>query len=139
MDAGLRAAIDDSCLSALALAQTLTRRADAKTPRVWFLTRNANPTPDATDVDPRWAPVWGLRRVLAQEMPALECRTVDLQGDLGAGLLDRALLELIAPTEEDEVLLTPTQRYVHRLVHQSLAAELIAETVPAGDAAYRSR
>jgi acyl transferase domain-containing protein/NADPH:quinone reductase-like Zn-dependent oxidoreductase/NADP-dependent 3-hydroxy acid dehydrogenase YdfG/acyl carrier protein len=148
----LRGAIDDVCVSALALAQALSRGADgAARPRVWFLTRDANPianthTADTADVDPRATTVWGLRRVLAQEMPDLDCRAIDLHGDLhgeaggdadSGELLDRLLLELIEPDAEDEVLLTSAQRYVHRLVHHNLAAELTAETVPAGDSAYQ--
>jgi acyl transferase domain-containing protein/NADPH:quinone reductase-like Zn-dependent oxidoreductase/NADP-dependent 3-hydroxy acid dehydrogenase YdfG/acyl carrier protein len=181
----LRAAIDDTCVSALTLAQTLSRTLSRTAaaaphprprPRLWFITTNASPAPDQRqDVDPRYAPLWGLRRVLTQELPDFDCRAIDLHCDLRVepdacslkpeAWLDPLLLDLIDPDDEDEILLaarslqpqasaatpgatlsaakpgitTPgaTTRYVHRLVHNSLSAELAAETVSAGDAPYR--
>jgi acyl transferase domain-containing protein/NADPH:quinone reductase-like Zn-dependent oxidoreductase/acyl carrier protein/short-subunit dehydrogenase len=152
-------------------------------PRIWFLTQDANAIPasdraaaaardaspiggaaasadgsahagaEAGDIDPSRAPVWGMRRVLAQEMPDLECRAIDLHDRSAAAstspgaetsngadsplLLDRLMLELTDPDTEDEVLLTATERYVHRLVHHSLAGQMAADTVPAGDSAYK--
>ncbi len=139
----LRAAIDESCVGVLALAQALVRANVSSLPRVWLLTRNAyaaQAQQDATDdVTPWQAPVWGLGRVLAHEIPHLDCRRIDLRyAEAGAAAFEQLMRELLDPDDvEDEILLTGDARYVHRLVRSTVAGQLAADTVPAGDSAYQ--
>jgi acyl transferase domain-containing protein/NADPH:quinone reductase-like Zn-dependent oxidoreductase/NADP-dependent 3-hydroxy acid dehydrogenase YdfG/acyl carrier protein len=138
-----RTAIDDRCVGALALVQALVRADVSALPRVWFLTSNAHAAAQAqaqstpADVNPWQAPIWGLARVLSHEIQHLDCRLIDLHGSTET-VLEPLLLELTEPDDdEDEILLTGDGRFVHRLVRSTLAGQLAADTVAAGDSAYR--
>lgn len=63
-------------------------------------------------VDPGQRALWGLLRVLPNEVPALRCRRIDGAGASAESIVD----ELLAATDEDEVALRPAGRFLHRLV-----------------------
>src|SRR5207237_577494 len=73
------------CISALHLVQVLARSARGEEPRVWLVTRGAQPV-DADDqlAAVAQAPLWGLGRVIANEHPQMRCTLLDLDPDLEA-------------------------------------------------------
>ncbi|KOX20417.1 hypothetical protein ADK67_29150 [Saccharothrix sp. NRRL B-16348] len=80
---------------------------------VWLVTRPCGALP--TDVEaPGDAAVWGVARVLANECPDLAVRRVSLDrtGDPAA----RLAKELLTPSAEDEIALTPNGRFTPREV-----------------------
>ena len=83
---------------------------------LWLVTGETGlfPAPDRATA-PQDASVWGVGRVLANERPGLGVRRVSLagSGDV-AHDADRLVRELLAPTEEDEIVLTRQGRFVPR-------------------------
>ena len=84
---------------------------------LWVVTCDAQqPTPEITASGPVGAALWGLGRVLVNEMPRLSLRLIDLAG--AATPADRArhiAAELAAPPAEAEIVWTPHGRHVSRL------------------------
>ena len=81
--------------------------------RLWIVTRDAQGAVAGVAEE---AALWGLGRTIANEMPGLDCRLLDLSSALEAD--DAAVMladELVTPGEEREVLLTPQGRSVLRL------------------------
>ncbi|WP_437965062.1 type I polyketide synthase [Sorangium sp. So ce260] len=106
--------------SALALAQALVRMGWRDTPKLWLVTRGAQAVgagPAAVSV--AQAPLWGLGRALAVELPELGCARVDLGPDGGgAAAVEDALAllrELASPDGESDVALRADGRHVARL------------------------
>ncbi|WP_020542790.1 SDR family NAD(P)-dependent oxidoreductase [Nonomuraea coxensis] len=62
----------------LLLAQELTARAEP--PRLWVVTRHAQPVEPGDPVEPAQSAVWGLARTLRHEHPELRCALLDLDG-----------------------------------------------------------
>ncbi|HEY3997402.1 MAG TPA: SDR family NAD(P)-dependent oxidoreductase, partial [Candidatus Xenobia bacterium] len=82
--------------------------------RLWMVTRQAQSVQgEAPSLSS--APLWGLGRVVMQELPDLHCRLVDL--DAGMGSL---VAELSASDGETEVAWRGGQRYAPRLVRQTV-------------------
>ncbi|MGA4851435.1 SDR family NAD(P)-dependent oxidoreductase [Streptomyces sp. G5(2025)] len=90
---------------------------------LWLVTRptGALPSPERP-LDPAAATVWGTARTLANERPGLAVRRVSLESGpdtaADADRLVREFLHACAPAAEpaeDEVVLTPTGRFVARL------------------------
>jgi myxalamid-type polyketide synthase MxaB len=99
---------------------------------VWFVTRGAQSVGDAPgqlNVDE--APVWGLGRTLALELPESGCRLVDLDPSKPARELDELADELLHADSEDQVALRGGHRFVPRLDRWQPAKPL---AVPAGEA-----
>jgi acyl transferase domain-containing protein/NADPH:quinone reductase-like Zn-dependent oxidoreductase/acyl carrier protein len=84
---------------------------------LWVVTSEAQQVTLADRAfDPVGGALWGLGRVLVNEMPRLSVRLLDLPGAAGPG--ERAQLvaaELVAATPESEVVWTPQGRHVPRL------------------------
>jgi myxalamid-type polyketide synthase MxaE and MxaD len=101
------AAINQSCLSAVAVAQALGAR--PRPPRLWLITQHAA----GPDVKGVWqAPLWGLGRVVMNELPELRCGLIDVSDAIQAApLVD----EVLASTTESQVVLRARQRLVARL------------------------
>nr|APZ78702.1 polyketide synthase [Hyalangium minutum] len=69
------------------------------------------------------APLIGLSRVVAAEFPHLRTRTIDLPQGASAAqpeLIERLARELLAETQEDEVALRDTRKFVRRLKQRPL-------------------
>ncbi|XVQ09780.1 SDR family NAD(P)-dependent oxidoreductase [Spirillospora sp. CA-255316] len=105
---------------------------------LWLVARpcGALPEPDLPDVEtyPQDAATWGTARSLGNEHPRLAVRRVCLHPTGDAALdADRLAAELLAPSEEDEILLTRRGRFVPRL------REAPPATIPSTDigGAYR--
>lgn len=116
--ASLRAAQALGCDAAVRLAQGLVARAGPLgMPRLWLVTRGAQPVLPGDAVLVAHAPLWGFGRTLGFELPELKCTLVDLDPALDAseasGLLYR---ELCASDAEDQVALRGDRRFLPRLI-----------------------
>ena len=91
------------CGAALSLVQELLRRGGANPPRLWLVTRGAQPVRE-TPVAVAQSPLWGFGRSLAQEHPALWGGLIDLDpAEAPAGSAGRLALQLVTPWEETQV------------------------------------
>ena len=106
-DAGaLDTGLEHTLGSALQVAQiaATARPAAGPAPRLWLVTRGAQPAGSAGRLAVAQAPLWGLGAVIALEHPELRCVRVDLDP---AGPADVAALraELRADDREDQIAL----------------------------------
>lgn len=91
------------------------------TPQLFLVTSNAAPC----DINPPFfhnpvqSILWGFGRVLINEHPALDCKLIDLQGDITPELADNFANELFLDDSEDEIILTATARYGVRICTQT--------------------
>ncbi|MFF4737212.1 SDR family NAD(P)-dependent oxidoreductase [Streptomyces sp. NPDC001262] len=99
-----------------ALAAACAGLPDAVRPQVWLITRPSGlfPAPERPD-HPADAAVWGVARTQADAHPGLQLRRISLDrsGDPAADAL-RLARELLAPGDEDEIVLTRRGRFVPR-------------------------
>ncbi len=133
----LLAAETAGCHSVIHLLQTLAQDATVGRPRLWLVTRGAQAVESADPVGIAQAPLWGLGRVVMNELPGFRCRLVDLAPvaaeDDAAGLLD----ELDAADGEEEIARRGAARYAHRLVRTSVEHHVRPLQTPADQAGYR--
>ncbi len=112
--------------SILAMVQTLGGHSFERGagPRLWLVTRGAQPVDGETAIAVAQAPVWGLGRVVAMEHPELRATRVDL--DPVADPADQAL-ELLrvlgAPEAEDQIAVRGGRRYLARVARCAVRAE----------------
>lgn len=101
---------------ALHTVQALARMEWASPPRLWLVTRGAQPveaTPTPMAVEQ--APVWGLGRVMALEHPEFTCVRVDLDPVDDRENAARLFEEIWRPDDEDQIGYRRGVRYVPRL------------------------
>ena len=93
--AALKAALELSCGSALALVQALLARKLAV--RLWLISRGAQPVrqDEQAALTLAQAPMWGLWRSAAQEHPELWGGLVDLDPESAPEVSARGLLKLL--------------------------------------------
>jgi len=106
------------CESVLALAQALeTIPTDAR-PKLWIVTRNAQPAGSGADsLNVAQAPLWGMGRSVALEYPEAWGGLIDLDGNASAeASASRLVREITSESGEDQVALRGKSRYVARLV-----------------------
>ena len=104
------------CGTVLRLLKTLGGTS-IEPPRLWLVTRGAQPAGPPAPLAVAQAPLWGLATILRREHPELRCATVDL--DPGSTLDEQAatlLAELLDPDAEDRIALRGRTRYAARLV-----------------------
>ncbi|MFF3224669.1 SDR family NAD(P)-dependent oxidoreductase [Nocardia suismassiliense] len=90
----------------------------------------AMPAPERAEV-PEDAALWGAARSLANEQPALGLTRVSLaRGPQLTESADRLARELLTPTDEDEVVLTPAGRFVPRVVAAAPELTMVAADNP---------
>lgn len=111
-------------LSLLGLARGLAALGSGQRPRLWLVTRGAQPVAEAEgELEVLQAGVWGFGRVAAHELPELWGGLVDLAPALGSGRgsgdAERAAAqlcaELVGGDHEPEVAWRGAERYVARL------------------------
>jgi acyl transferase domain-containing protein/NADPH:quinone reductase-like Zn-dependent oxidoreductase/acyl carrier protein len=132
---------EDSVARASRQSETLARLAAQAAERqlpLWVVTSDAQqPAPKRAEDAAVGASLWGLARVLINEMPGLSVRLLDLPGS--AAPAERARLiakELAADTRESEIVWTPRGRHVPRL-RTGLPPRWAASTDPLGLSAGR--
>ncbi|GLP81766.1 type I polyketide synthase [Mycobacterium antarcticum] len=92
-------------------------------PRLYLLTRNAQPVADGDRANPAHAVLWGLGRTLALEHPEIWGGVVDVDDSLPAVLAARCVLaEAISGGPEDQVVYRSGARHVPRLRRQTPVA-----------------
>lgn len=117
---------------ALGLIQSLVAAHPPETPRLYLVTRGVQQVRgEEPIIGLSQAPLVGLARVARSEHAELRCTLVDLDGKEGIEVSRRLAAELLANSDEDDVALRDSERYVHRLVQPSLAE------LEEGAAAYR--
>ncbi|MBP7964638.1 MAG: SDR family NAD(P)-dependent oxidoreductase [Caldilineaceae bacterium] len=117
---------------ALHLVQALAQTASA--PRLWLVTRGAQPVDggDSRTISGLGgAPLWGLGKVIGLEVPALHCVCVDLApGSAVADASEQIWGELGAGDGESQVAYRRGQRHVARLVRFDPAQHQPASPLP---------
>jgi acyl transferase domain-containing protein/NADPH:quinone reductase-like Zn-dependent oxidoreductase/ubiquinone/menaquinone biosynthesis C-methylase UbiE/acyl carrier protein len=114
------------CLSVLSLAQALGDVDPGIAPRLWLVTRHTESVfPDDGTTAVLQAPLWGLGRVMANEIPKLRPSLVDLSERPDESELEALCAELLGGDAEDEIALRGASRYVHRFVRESAGHNVI--------------
>jgi len=109
--------------AALAFMQSVQPLSDRSSLRICLLTQDAQCVlPDDTAEGFAASPLIGLGRVAAVELPALNCRCIDLDGNLSASALLQLVTECSSECAESEIALRGDQRFVFRLRQQSPAS-----------------
>jgi natural product biosynthesis luciferase-like monooxygenase protein len=106
--------------SVLNLIQALVNTKNAKMPRLWLVTRGAQPAgSESTPLAVAQSPLWGLGRTCAIEHPELWGGIVDLDPQ---ATVDEAASQLLSAIhgqdKEDQIAFRQGQRYVARLVRR---------------------
>jgi myxalamid-type polyketide synthase MxaC len=103
------------CDCALRLAQTMQEGHGEKRVRLWFVTRGAQPVQNQKPLFMQ-APLWGLGRTLAFEMPDVWGGVADLDPEEDPQRSSETLLEeILSPDDEDQVAFRKGARLVPRL------------------------
>jgi NADPH:quinone reductase-like Zn-dependent oxidoreductase/acyl carrier protein len=103
-------------MSASALELVRTLDASAAAPRLWLVTRGAQPVGGcAADLALAQSALWGLGRAAALERPELRVTLVDLDA-AGDPCAEPLAAELLADDAEPQIALRGDARYVARLV-----------------------
>ncbi|XXY48825.1 SDR family NAD(P)-dependent oxidoreductase [Sorangium sp. So ce269] len=115
--ADVEAAQRAGVVTALGLAQAVSRRAAADRPRLWIVTRGCQPAGGSDACrSPLHAPLWGLGRVIALEHPDLWGGLVDLDPSRPPGETEALARELSSAQGDDQIALRGASRFVARLV-----------------------
>ncbi len=108
------------CLSVCSLLQTIGEFPSGTPPRVWLVTRGAQPpVPDHEGPSIWQAPLWGLGRVIMNEHPSVQCTLIDLDPE-HTNDVHWLMHELCSDAQENEIALRGDARYVHRFNHATL-------------------
>ncbi|WP_329012175.1 hypothetical protein [Streptomyces sp. NBC_00690] len=109
------------------LAQVHQHHPDTDRTDLWLITRSTADTTNHPPSEPVSAALWGAGRSLANEFSTSPVRRIALTRPEGScDPLDALITELLTPSDEDEVLLTPEGRFVARVQN------LPAPTRPSG-------
>ena len=102
--------------SVLHLVQAVTAAPQSDSPRLWLVTRGAQPVEaDADVVSIAQAPLWGMGRSIDHEHPELRCSRVDLPLEEQPENLEPLVDELLANASDTDVAFRGRRRYVARL------------------------
>lgn len=105
-----------NCGSVLHLVQALSGLNSVTSPRLWLVTRGAQPVgPELSPLAMAQSPLWGLGKVIALEQPELHCVRIDLDPASTADNSQHLWQELGANDEENQVAFRNQQRYAARL------------------------
>jgi polyketide synthase 12/myxalamid-type polyketide synthase MxaB len=133
----LELAQEQACGSVLSLVQAVVADAGTAPPRLWLVTRGAQPVASPHGLAPAQAPLWGLGKVIALEHPELRCVRLDLDPADAVSDAQPILDELLAPDDEDQVAIRAGTRYVARLARATVAPEPPATGAPTDEKPVR--
>lgn len=102
------------CRSILNLVKAISASSLSKPPRLWLITRGAQPD-RCEAVDPASATILGLGRVIALEYPELSCTRIDLSWTPATHEADNLFQEFVSPDDEREVAYRDGVRHGRRL------------------------
>ncbi len=103
-----------SSRSVLHLVQSLAQM--KQSPRLWLVTRGAQPVRSGELPNTDHAPVWGLAATVALEHPDLHCACIDLDPAVSIdGSVQSLLAEIVSSDSEDRVAYRGRERFVARL------------------------
>lgn len=125
-------------LSVVHLMQALTVAGWPESPRLWLVTRGAQPAGDyeSAALSIGQAPVWGLGRSIDHEHPELRVTGVDLSAGGGPEELRALFTEVWSDEREADVALRGHRRYVARLEPYREAYQQSGEFALREDASY---
>jgi acyl transferase domain-containing protein len=109
------AARRDGWGAALELVQAATSAGTARLPRLWLVTRGAQPAGEPSPLVLAQSPTWGLGRVVAAEYPELGCTRIDLDPADRRDEADQLAEEVLLSDREDQVAYRGGARLVARL------------------------
>jgi acyl transferase domain-containing protein/aryl carrier-like protein len=132
----------------LELLQAVSRRAQRQPPQVTVVTRGTQATGrDDGEIDVTHAPLWGLARVAAMEMPQLGLVRIDLAADDAAARRTPAaqdaearqiVAELLDPDGEDQIAFRADARLAARLARGTAGGPRSTHLIgPGGSEPYR--
>jgi myxalamid-type polyketide synthase MxaE and MxaD len=127
------------CNSVLQLVQELARVERNPLPRLWLITRGAQPAGEETlALDTAQSPLWGLGRVVAQEHPMLWGGLMDLEPgpSVPEDAAHQLWKEISAPDGEDQIAFRQGRRYAGRLVRKPRSATQPAPLCWRADGSY---
>ena len=129
--AGRQEIVSRTSAIASTLLQALPKVAWQPTPRLWYVTRNAQAIDARERPDPFLASLWGVGRAASEELEAFDCACVDLGRspvkDIDGAIatdqdeLQQLLALLGRGDAEKEIALRGKNRYVRRLARLPLA------------------
>jgi hypothetical protein len=117
----LAASLRVSCGSLLRVVQALAQQAGDRPPRLWVVTRGAQPAVAGGPLAVAQSPVWGLGRTVRLEHAEVWGGLIDLDPAGSAAEARQLAAELLAPDGEDQVALRQAGRHVPRLVRSGAA------------------
>jgi len=126
-----------NCGSTLHLVQALAKAGGARAPRLWLVTRGAQPVEkDATSLALAQTPLWALGRVVANEHPELWGGLIDLDPNPTDADASNLLHEILNSHEDDHLAYRGGQRHVARLVRAGARKVPKKHFLFRGDASY---
>jgi NAD(P)-dependent dehydrogenase (short-subunit alcohol dehydrogenase family) len=121
----------------LHLTQALAESNWSQPPRLWLVTRGAQPVgSDSPVTSPSQAALWGLGNVIALEHPELWGGLIDLEPHRNARESTELLSELVAPEREGRLAFRGGQRHAARLVRRQDSPHPTAPLTFRSDATY---
>ncbi|UVO13601.1 type I polyketide synthase [Mycobacterium sp. SVM_VP21] len=139
-EASLATATDVGSLSVVHLIQALTLAGWPESPRLWLVTRGAQPAgweeSESGSLSVAQAPVWGLGRSIDHEYPELQATGVDLSDDGGPEELRGLFSEIWTDNSETDVALRGPRRYVARLEPYTAPSAQAGQLTLRDDATY---
>ena len=117
------------CGSTLLLIQTLLQSQKIELPRLWLVTRGAQPvsTPHLEIAGLAQSSLWGMGKVIALEHPELKCVCIDLDPQATTNDAQNLLQEFESQEIEDQIAFRDGTRYVARLTRAQQSLDLLAK------------
>ncbi|MBW1749730.1 MAG: SDR family NAD(P)-dependent oxidoreductase, partial [Deltaproteobacteria bacterium] len=117
----LEADQETCCRPVLDIVRTLSAAGESSLPRLWLVTRGAQPVADNSALcAAAQAPIWGLGKVVALEHPEIWGGLVDLDPHETPSDAERLFEEIWQPVNEDHIAFRGGQRYTARLTRTKL-------------------
>lgn len=125
------------CHSVVHLLQALGQEAANERPDLWLITRGAQAVETGDPVHVAQAPLWGLGRVITNELTRFRCRMIDLAPVPAEDEVGTLMVELCAGDGEGEVAHRGSTRYVQRMVRTTLEKRVVPAGTPDGETGFR--
>lgn len=123
--ADLDHALDLGTATALHIVQAVAGINWSHPPRIWLVTRGAQPVASGDEIQVAQAPIWGFGRTLALEYSEYWGGLIDLDPQASTQIAAQQLWDAVAatPTGDDHQAFRGEQRYAARLVRQRMETQ----------------